>query len=97
MTRVNNCNHIANTTILYLGKRHLYEPAALGLDKYQYFRDKLANQFSEADSQLFRERMNSFADPESNSLIFTEDLKQIVHMIGNTEEDLTLVEKMMIK
>lgn len=41
--------------------------------------------------------MNSFADPESNSLIFTEDLKQIVHMAGDNETDLTLVEKMMKK
>lgn len=41
--------------------------------------------------------MKSFADLESNNLIFTEDLKQIVHMIGNNEEDLTLVQQMMKK
>jgi len=46
---------------------------------------------------MFRDRMNSFADPESNSLIFTEDLKQIVHMINDNETDLTLVQKMMKK
>lgn len=75
----------------------MYEPAAIGLDKYVFFREKLANQFSEIDSQVFRERMNTFSDPESTSLIFTEDLKQIVHMINDTEADLTLIEKMMRK
>ncbi|KAL4113297.1 hypothetical protein QTP88_016952 [Uroleucon formosanum] len=80
-----------------LCKRNLYERAAIGLDKYEFFRDKIENQFSDSDKQLFRERMNSFADPESNSLIFTEDLKQIVHMVGDNEADLTLVEKMMKK
>lgn len=80
-----------------LCKRSLYERAAIGLDKYEFFREKIQNQFSEPDKQLFRERMNSFADPESNSLIFTEDLKQIVHMAGDNETDLILVEKMMKK
>lgn len=75
----------------------MYERAALGLDKYEYFREKLNNQFSDSDKQLFRERMNSFADPESNSLVFTEDLKQIVHMVGDNEADLTLVQKMLKK
>jgi len=75
----------------------LYERAALGLDKYEFFREKVNNQFSDQDKQLFRERMNSFADPESNSLIFTEDLKQFVHMVGDNETDLTLVQKMLKK
>ncbi|XP_060839367.1 pentatricopeptide repeat-containing protein 2, mitochondrial-like [Rhopalosiphum padi] len=80
-----------------LCKRSLYERAAIGLDKYEFYREKIENQFSEPDKLLFRDRMNSFADPESNSLIFTEDLKQIVHMVGDNEADLTLVEKMMKK
>ncbi|KAL5240115.1 hypothetical protein ACI65C_007525 [Semiaphis heraclei] len=79
------------------GKRNLYERAAIGLDKYEFFREKIDNQFSDSDKQLFRERMKSFADPESSSLIFTEDLKQVVHMVGDNEDDLTLVEKMMKK
>ncbi|XP_025195843.1 pentatricopeptide repeat-containing protein 2, mitochondrial-like [Melanaphis sacchari] len=90
---------LGSTKILQsiLCKRSLYERAAIGLDKYEFFREKIGNQFSESDKMLFRERMNSFADPESNSLIFTEDLKQIVHMVGDNETDLTLVEKMMKK
>ncbi|XP_001946785.1 pentatricopeptide repeat-containing protein 2, mitochondrial [Acyrthosiphon pisum] len=80
-----------------LCKRNLYERAAIGLDKYEFFREKIEKQFSDSDKQLFRERMKSFADPESSSLIFTEDLKQIVHMVGDNEADLTLVEKMMKK
>lgn len=75
----------------------MYERAAIGLDKYDFYRDKVENQFSDTEKQLFRDRMKSFADLESNSLIFTEDLKQIVHMIGNNEEDLTLVQQMMKK
>lgn len=75
----------------------MYERAAIGLDKYEFFREKLASQFSDIDKQSFRERMATFASPESNSLIFTEDLKQFVHMIGDNETDLTLVENMMKK
>lgn len=75
----------------------MYERAAIGLDKYEFFREKVANQFSDVDKQSFRDRMTTFADPESNSLIFTEDLKQFVHMIGDNETDLTLVENMMKK
>ncbi|XP_060869331.1 pentatricopeptide repeat-containing protein 2, mitochondrial-like [Metopolophium dirhodum] len=80
-----------------LCKRNLYERAAIGLDKYEFFREKIEKQFSDSDKLLFLERMKSFADPESSSLIFTEDLKQIVHMVGDNEADLTLVEKMMKK
>lgn len=75
----------------------MYERAAIGLDKYEFFREKVESQFSDPEKLMFRERMNSFADPESSSLIFTEDLKQIVHMVGDNEADLTLVEKMMKK
>lgn len=90
-------NIIVNCYIFFIGKRNLYERAAIGLDKYDFFRDKVDNQFSDTEKQLFRDRMKSFADLESNNLIFTEDLKQIVHMIGNNEEDLTLVQQMMKK
>lgn len=89
------CSTKVVQNVLY--KRNLYERAAIGLDKYEFFREKIENQFSESDRQLFRDRMKSFADPESNSLIFTEDLKQIVHMVGDNEADLTLVEKMIKK
>lgn len=41
--------------------------------------------------------MNTFSSPNTNSLIFTEDLKQIVHMINDNEADLKLVEQMMKK
>lgn len=57
----------------------------------------MESQFSGEDKKMFQDRMNSFADPESNSLIFTEDLKQIVHMIKDDEAELTLVAKMMKK
>jgi len=75
----------------------LYEQAAIGIDKYAFYREKVNTQFSNTDKQLFRDRMNSFAEPESNSLIFTDDLKQIIHMVDDNEADLTLVEKMMKK
>lgn len=67
------------------------------MDKYEYYREKVSNQISDSDKKLFCERMTTFADPESTSLIFTEDLKQIIHMINDNETDLALVEKMMKK
>lgn len=80
-----------------LGKRNIYESAAIGLDKYAFYREKLDNQFSDPEKQTFRDRMHAFADPESNSLIFTEDLKQMVHLTNNDEADLKLIEKMIKK
>lgn len=67
------------------------------MDKYEFFREKLDNQFSDSEKMLFRERMNTFANPDTTSLIFTEDLKQIVHMIKDNETDLKLIEQMMKK
>ncbi|XP_050419680.1 pentatricopeptide repeat-containing protein 2, mitochondrial-like [Adelges cooleyi] len=92
-------NGLNSTKVLQnvICKRNLYEPAALGLDKYQYYREKLSSQYSDVDKQTFLERMQSFAIPESTSLIFTEDLKQIVHMIDDNEVELKLVEQMMKK
>lgn len=91
------CYLITLKSYLCLDNRNLYDRVAIGLDKYEFYRDKVQSQFSDEDKTLFQDRMNSFADPESNSLIFTEDLKQIVHMIKDDEAELKLVEKMMKK
>lgn len=41
--------------------------------------------------------MKDFIAPNSINMVFTEDLKHMIHLAEATEEDLQLVENMMIK
>ncbi|CAH1393853.1 unnamed protein product [Nezara viridula] len=78
------------------GIRCLYSAASLGLEGYVKTRDRIKEQFVDVEAK-FREKMVDFASPDSSNLIFTEDLKHMVHLVENNEEDLTLVYKMMSK
>lgn len=39
--------------------------------------------------------MLDFSDPNSSNMIFTEDLKNMIHLAESTSDDLDLVHKMM--
>lgn len=43
----------------------------------------------------FRSKMNEYAQEESKSMIFTEDLKNMVHLAESSPEDVELVLQMM--
>ncbi|KAG8330671.1 Pentatricopeptide repeat-containing protein 2 [Homalodisca vitripennis] len=53
-------------------------------------------QFSELGDR-FRAKMKDFVSPDSVNMVFTEDLKHMVHLADATEEDLELIEEMMLK
>lgn len=76
--------------------RTLYSPAALGVDNYTNTRERIKTQFANVEDK-FRSKMLDFATRDSNSMIFTEDLKHMIHLVEENDEDLDLVRKMMLK
>jgi pentatricopeptide repeat domain-containing protein 2 len=81
---------------MFLGYRNLYSPAALGIDGYLNTRERIKTQFSEM-GERFRKKMKEFVAPESVNMVFTEDLKHMVHLAEGSEEDMELLEEMMVK
>ncbi|CAG5049186.1 unnamed protein product [Parnassius apollo] len=66
----------------------LYSPSALGIDGYLQSRKRIKDQFSNF-SDKFRSKMKDFVF-EPKNMIFTEDLKNMVHMAEPTDLDLVL-------
>lgn len=73
--------------------RSLYTVEALGVDKYLYSKEKINAQFLNS-APKFREKMMDYT--KSENMIFTEDLKNMAHLV-ETDEDISLVEAMMKK
>lgn len=71
----------------------MFTPSALGIDTYLNTRKRIREQFANY-SDKFRSKMNDFVS-DSKNMIFTEDLKNIVHIAEPT--DLDLVVKMVKK
>jgi pentatricopeptide repeat domain-containing protein 2 len=59
-------------------------------------RDRTKTQFVNL-ADKFRTKMLEFSDPNSSNMIFTEDLKNMVHLADATSDDLNLVHKMMTR
>ncbi|XP_045522375.1 pentatricopeptide repeat-containing protein 2, mitochondrial-like [Pieris brassicae] len=66
----------------------LYSPSALGIDGYLQTRKKIKEQFAQF-TDTFRAKMNDFVH-DSKHMIFTEDLKNMVHMAEPTDLNLVL-------
>ncbi|OWR43455.1 putative pentatricopeptide repeat domain 2 [Danaus plexippus plexippus] len=73
--------------------QQLYAPSALGIDGYLQTRKRIKDQFSNF-SDKFRTKMLDFVS-DSKNMIFTEDLKNMVHLAEPT--DLELVTNMIKK
>lgn len=66
----------------------LYSPATLGIDGYLQSRKKTKEQFANFVDK-FRSKMKDFvADPKN--MVFTEDLKNMVHLSEPTDLELTV-------
>ncbi|KAJ6643162.1 Pentatricopeptide repeat-containing protein 2, mitochondrial [Pseudolycoriella hygida] len=76
--------------------RSLYSLQTLGIDGYMEGREKTQQYFSR-DAENFRQKMNSFIENEETSMIFTEDLKNMIHLAEPNDKDLQLVESMLRK
>ncbi|XP_015592233.1 pentatricopeptide repeat-containing protein 2, mitochondrial [Cephus cinctus] len=77
------------------GSRSLFTQASLGLDGYINTRENVKRQFFNVEDN-FRKKMKEFVDVETN-MIFTEDLKAMLHLAGKNTEDIDLITRMMIK
>lgn len=74
--------------------RKLYSAAALGVDGYINSREKVKGNFiSNADN--FRKKMQEFTATDSKQMVFSEDLKNMIHLAE--KEDTPLVMKMLKK
>ncbi|KDR07029.1 pentatricopeptide repeat-containing protein 2, mitochondrial-like [Zootermopsis nevadensis] len=80
----------------YEGIRFLFSPAAIGLDNYSRMRDRTKTQFVNLTDK-FKSKMLEFSDPSSTNMIFTEDLKNMIHLAEDSGDDLDLVYKMMTR
>lgn len=58
-------------------------------------RDRYQTQKSQFET--FKEKMREHAKKDCDKMIFTDDLKQFIHMCTKSEEELSLVEEMMKK
>lgn len=74
--------------IFLLLVKTLYSPLALGIDNYLQSRKKTNDRFLNY-SDKFRSKMESFI-ADDKSMIFTEDLKNMVHMAEVCDLDLIL-------
>lgn len=78
--------------------RTLYANNVIGVDGYVQFREKTKANFQGAEEK-FKRRMQEFIEKESTeqNLVFTEDIKNMIHIVENTPEEVELVVKMIKK
>lgn len=69
----------------------LFDSASLGIDKYMETRKSLSQQFNQ-DSRDYKNKMNEFVNNDSKAMVFTDDLKNMVHLCE--AEDVDLMGKM---
>ncbi|XP_012216791.1 pentatricopeptide repeat-containing protein 2, mitochondrial [Linepithema humile] len=77
--------------------RFLYSEKSLGLNGYENARLNFRNQFLNVESD-FRTKMQQICETDSDSnMIFTEDLKSMLHLAQKKPEDIELIIKMLTK
>lgn len=77
------------------GIRFIYTDKSLGINGYENSRLTYRNQFMNVES-AFRSKMQDICKDEKN-MIFTEDLKAMLHLAQKKEEDLELILNMIEK
>lgn len=75
--------------------RFIYSEKSLGLQGYENARLNFRNQFLNVED-TFRTKMQEICNSDSN-MIFTEDLKSMLHLAQKKPEDLELLVKMLTK
>ncbi|VEN60254.1 unnamed protein product [Callosobruchus maculatus] len=91
---LNNLTKFASLAANSQKIRCLYSKATLGLDGFVQTRQVILNQMSNI-SEKFKHKMTEYSNEETN-MIFTEDLKNMIHLSSN-DEDIQLVIKMIKK
>ena len=85
-------NVFTKPNFLNAGVRFFYSEKSLGVTAYESTRFLFRNQFMSIED-TFRTKMQEVCDKE-DGVIFTEDLKAMLHLAHNTETDMQLIIKM---
>lgn len=72
----------------------MYSASYLGLDTFRQQQERIRNQLTNIHDK-FKVKMKENTEESSKNVIFTEDLKNMIHIA--TEEDIEVVIKMMKK
>ncbi|KAF7268615.1 hypothetical protein GWI33_018305, partial [Rhynchophorus ferrugineus] len=73
--------------------RSIYAKSTLGLDTFEEHRVKTKSHMTSI-SEKFKEKMSEYAGEDSKNMIFTEDLKNMIHITDN-DKDIDLVVRML--
>ncbi|XP_023026652.1 pentatricopeptide repeat-containing protein 2, mitochondrial [Leptinotarsa decemlineata] len=76
-------------------KRNLYSKETLGIDAFLQQCQTTQNQMENL-SEKFKEKMSEYVENHTKHMVFTEDLKNMIHL-SNNDKDLELVVKMIKK
>lgn len=76
--------------------RSLYSAASLGLDNYLGTREKVQHHMID-NGDKFRVKMAEFLGDGTKNMIFTEDLKNMVHIVQKDQQDIELTINMIKK
>lgn len=77
--------------------RQLYAHQTLGLDGYLQSQERIKMQFNNMTDKFKAKMTDYVTESPSKNMIFTEDLKNMIHLAENTESDIQLVINMMKK
>lgn len=77
-------------------RRTLYSLNSLGIDGYLTTREKVQSLII-GSGEKFRTKMGEFVQDNSKNMIFTEDLKNMVHIVEKDSKDIDLTIKMIKK
>ncbi|XP_078035270.1 pentatricopeptide repeat-containing protein 2, mitochondrial [Augochlora pura] len=88
-------NVFSRNNLLSVAVRNLYTENALGVTAYEGTRNLYRNQFQTIET-TFRSKMKDVCD-SGDAVIFTEDLKAMLHLIQKNEGDLQLINTMIHK
>ncbi|XP_065086289.1 pentatricopeptide repeat-containing protein 2, mitochondrial-like [Ochlerotatus camptorhynchus] len=78
------------------GARSLYSASVLGLDGYENYREKTRTQHMH-NVDNFKRKMRDFVAGSASNMIFTEDLKNIIHLADDSAGDKKLLVDMIDK
>ncbi|CAK9801562.1 Pentatricopeptide repeat-containing protein 2, mitochondrial [Anthophora plagiata] len=88
-------NILLKPHFINVGRRSLYSERDIGVTAYENTRFVFRNQFMTIED-TFRSKMKELCEQE-NGVIYTEDLKAMLHLTQETDEDMDLLIKMLEK
>lgn len=88
-------NVVLKSNFKIVGLRSIFSERDLGVTGYENTRFLFRNQFVTIED-VFRNKMRDLCNQE-NSLLYTEDLKAMLHLVQSNDDDINLMVKMLEK